>query len=63
MDLFEFVKIVVESSAERFGCIKALPMYICTDGKTAYILDDVEIGAEGCVFLLRSEVPEGDTNG
>ena len=63
MDLFEFIKIVFESSAERFGCIRAFPMYICTDGKTAYILDDVEIGVEECALLLRSEVPEGDTNG
>ena len=63
MDLFEFIKIVFESSAEYFGCIRALPMYICTDGKTAYILDDVEISAEGCALLLRSEVPEGDANG
>lgn len=63
MDLFEFIKIVFESLAERFGCIRALPMYICTDGKTAYLLDNIEIGAEGCVLLLRSEVPEGDANG
>lgn len=62
MDLFEFIKIVVEISAERFGCIRALPMGICTDGKTAYLLDSVEIGAEGCVLFLRSKVPEGDAN-
>jgi hypothetical protein len=62
MDLFEFLKIVFESSTERFGCIKALPMAICTDGKAAYLLDSVEIGTEGCVLFLRSEVPEGDTN-
>lgn len=63
MDLFEFIKIVFESSSERFGCIRDLPMYICTDGKTALLLDDIEIVGEGCALLLRSEVPEGDTNG
>lgn len=62
MDLFEFIKIVFESSAERFGCIKALPMYICTDGKTVRFLDDIEIVGDGCALLLKSEVPEGDTN-
>lgn len=57
MSLFDLTKKLSTLFCERFGYIKNLPIYICTDGETAHLLDNVEIfeiSNDGCVLLLKS---------
>jgi len=60
MDVLDFIQKIIDMSVERFGCIKALPMYISTGGGKAYLLDDIEIATGGCVLILKSDVSEHD---
>lgn len=58
MDVLDFIQKIMDISIERFGCIKALPMYLSTGGGKAYLLDDIEINAGGYVLILKSNVVE-----